>query len=523
MVAQAITPETPRRPRLSVVPDAPRRPRVLKPFTLPHFRRWCSDLILDNERSVRLEGFQEEFVKDLFAGYPECWLIVPEGNGKTTLLALVCLYHCEHRQFAAVPWAAASREQAEIGYRQAEGFVLRSPRLHAPVHSDVQAAKGKRKTEVPRFVCLEGYRRINHHAGGRIQIFAADDRTGDGIVPTLGVVDEPHRQRNLGLYRTWSGKLTKRQGQIVAISTRGEPGSDFEETLARIKLAPAKVRQRGSCTRIQTARIALHEWALKDQADPDDLRAVKAANPFSGVTVPLLREKRDTPTMTANHWLRFVCNRPATDFDNWLGPNAAAIWAGLAKPWELVPGAPTWVGVDIGLKRDSSAVVAVQYRPDEDGEPEDRMHLRCKLWVPTADEPVDVTAVMQYLRDLDGTYDVQAISFDPRFFDVPAKFLLDEGLPMMEIPQSLERMTMAVGDLYAAVMGGTVTHDGDPAFTAQVMAAQPRFNERGFTIAKGKSHGRIDAAVAAALAVDRAARSEPTTSVYDERGVLELG
>lgn len=506
MVAPAIV--APTRPRLSVVPDAPRKPRVPRPFTLPHFRQWCSDLILDNEESVRLEPFQAEFVKDLFAGHPECWLIVPEGNGKTTLLALVALYHCEHRPFAAVPWAAASREQAEIGYRQAEGFVLRSPRLHAPVHSAVQAAKGKRKLEVPRFLCLEGYRRINHHAGGRIQVFAADDRTGDGIVPTLGVVDEPHRQRNLGLYRTWSGKLAKRQGQIVAISTRGEPGSDFEETLGRIREGAQESRRKGSFTRTVTSRLVLHEWAVRDEDDPDDLRAVKAANPFTGITVPMLREKRSSPTMTPNHWLRFVCNRPAMDFDSWLGPNAAAIWAGLAKPWALVPGAPTWVGVDIGIKRDSSAVSAVQRRPDEEGEPEDRAHAKARIWRPTPDQPVDVTAVMEFIRSLDRAYDVQAVAFDPRFFDVPAKMLLDEGIPMVEVPQSNERMTVAVGDTYARIMGGRLTHDGDPELTAHVMGGRPRYNANGFTVVKGTADASIDAIDSTCMAVDQMTRGD---------------
>ena len=216
---------------------ARRRPAPVEPFTLAHFRAWASDLILDTGQSWHHEDFQEAFLEDLFAGFRECWFVVPEGNGKTTLLAGVGLYHCEFRPFAAVPVAAASREQAEIMYRQAEGFVLRSPRLHESVHSAVQAAKGKRKTDVPRFVCLEGYRRINHFGGGRIQVFAADDRTGDGVIPTLGILDELHRHRDLALYRTWAGKLTKRGGQIVAISTAGEPGSEFGRASCRERVS----------------------------------------------------------------------------------------------------------------------------------------------------------------------------------------------------------------------------------------------------------------------------------------------
>jgi len=482
------------------------RKRVLKPFTLPHFRGWAADLILDTGESWHPEHFQEWMLDDLFSGIAECWFEVPEGNTKTTTFAGVALYHSEFRPFAVVPVAAASREQAEILYRQAEGFVLRSEMLHRPAHSAIAAAKGKRKTDVPRFLCLEGYRRINHHAGGRIQVFAADDRTGDGIIPTLGLIDEPHRLPNLSLYRTWTGKLQKRDGQIAAISTSGEPGSDFEQTLQRIREQATEVTRKGSFTRYAAKRLVLHEWALAPGADPEDMKAVKAANPFSGITVKMLAEKYKSPTMTRHHWLRFVCNRPTRDLDSWLGANGEALWLALKDPWDFEDHAPTWVGVDVGLKRDSTAVVAVQKR--EDG----RLHATCKLWLPKPDEPVDVTDVMGYLRDLSDRYAVQAISFDPRFFDVPAKMLEDEGLPVIEIPQSLERMTPAIGNLYELIKKGGLTHDGDEPFAQQILNGVARVNERGFTLAKGKSRGRIDAAVALALAIDRVHNEEAASA-----------
>ena len=97
------------------------------PFTLEHFRAWASELVLDTGELWRLEPFQERFLEDLFSGFPECWLVVPESNGKTTTIAGVALYHCEFTASAWVPVAASSREQAEVLYRQAEGFVMRSP------------------------------------------------------------------------------------------------------------------------------------------------------------------------------------------------------------------------------------------------------------------------------------------------------------------------------------------------------------------------------------------------------------
>jgi phage terminase large subunit-like protein len=165
--------------------------------------------------------------------------------------------------------------------------------------------------------------------------------------------------------------------------------------------------------------------------------------------------------------------------------------------------APTWVGIDVGIKRDSTAVVAVQRGPDG------KLHAWCKLWIPTEDRPVDVTDVMGFLRDLAKFARVEAISYDPRFFDVPAKMLSDEKLPMIEVPQSVERMTSICGQLLEVIKGDGLRHNGDRALRQHVLNAVARINERGFTLQKSKSRGRIDAAIALALAVDRAVHARP--------------
>lgn len=330
------------------------------PFTLPHFRAWAADLILDTGESWHPEPFQEAFLEDVFGGCPECWLVVPEGNGKTTLVAGFALYHAEHREFAEVPIAASSREQAGIMYRQAEGFVLRSPRMYEPVFSPIQAAKGKLKTNVPRFNCLEGYRRINHYKGGRIQIFAADDATGDGVIPTLAIVDELHRHRTLGLYRTWAGKLNKRAGQIVTISTAGEPGSEFEVTREALRRGGTATRK-GSFVRVEGKRTVLHEWAVAPKDDVEDMAVVKAANPFSGITLATLTDKRSSDTMTLSHWKRLTCNIAER------GNNAAiqeAEWAGAETVERIPPGERVWVGLDCAWKWDTTAAVPLWQGPE---------------------------------------------------------------------------------------------------------------------------------------------------------------
>jgi phage terminase large subunit-like protein len=78
----------------------------------------------------------------------------------------------------------------------------------------------------------------------------------------------------------------------------------------------------------------------------------------------------------------------------------------------------------------------------------------------------------------------------------------------MEVPQSVERMTTVCGDLLELIKRGDIHHDGDDQLATHVLNAVPRFNERGFTLQKSKSRGRIDACIALALAVDQAMRPE---------------
>jgi phage terminase large subunit-like protein len=70
-------------------------------------------------------------------------------------------------------------------------------------------------------------------------------------------------------------------------------------------------------------------------------------------------------------------------------------------------------------------------------------------------------------------------------------------------------MTPICGSLLELIKGKGLRHNGDEAFAAHVLNAIPRFNERGFTLQKSKSRGRIDGVIALALAVDRALHRRP--------------
>lgn len=418
-------------------------------------------MVLDSDEGWELEDFQVSFLRDFFAGYAESWLIVPEGNGKTTLLAGLALYHAKYATSAFVPIAASSREQAEVMYRQAEGFVIRTPQMWA-----------KSKTQKSGYLCQEGYRRIRClDTGGRIQVFAADDRTADGVIPTLALVDELHRHKDLRLYRTWRGKLEKRDGQIVTISTAGEPASDFEDTRAKI-LRESELEQygeHGEHIRAEADGLVLHDWAVRERDRADDMAVAAAANPRATITAEKLGEKRASKTMTDEHWQRFVCNLATRMSGQAI---AAADWDALAEP-DVVPDRQAWsIGwIDLGWKIDTTALGILVWEADER-----RVIAGVKILEPPVDESDIVLAMVARQREFDPVGWV----YDPNAGGQQMAKLLDSGrhpdqdgveFNLFEHPQANAPMALAAQRFDEAIRKGWIVHDGDEVLRRHIQNA----------------------------------------------------
>jgi phage terminase large subunit-like protein len=445
---------------------------------------------------MKLAGFQKEFLEEALAdGIDAAVLSTPRGNGKSSLggaLATWALFDDDATGSPQVPIIATTITQAVRScYGVAAAMVRAEPEL------------------LRRSLIFTGFaqpRIVAPFNGGEMFPMSNQPEGIQGLDASLAIVDEIgfQPQDSWDSLRLASGK--RERSLSVGLGT---PGTDRDNALWFLRRL---VREGGDLP-----GFVFREHAAPEGCALDDRQAWRKANP--AIRAGFLRMsalETDLGITPEGHFRTFRLGQWVDGVDAWLGADGAALWEGLTNPYGFVEGAPTWVGVDIALKRDTSAVVAIQRRPDG------RYHAVCRIWTPTPDRPVDVTDVMQHIRDLDAAYSVEAVSFDPRFFDVPAKMLLDEGLPMMELPQSVDRMTMAVGGLYEAIVHRQVTHDGDQSFAAQVLNAVARSNDRGFTLAKSKSRGKIDAAIALALALDRAQRHEDDSSVYADRGAIEL-
>lgn len=437
---------------------------------------------------LKLAKSQKEWFEEALAdGIDAAVKSMPRGNGKSTEgggLATWAVFDDDETGAPQVPIIATTIGQAiRSCYGAALSMVKAEPELlrRALIYTGVAT---------PRIVVPFN--------GGELFPISNDPDGLQGLDPSLALVDEIGFQS----IESWDSlRLASGKRERSVVIGLGTPGLDRENALFHLR----KLVHEGATL----PGFVFREYAAPDGCRIDDRKAWRIANP--ALRAGFLRASALETDLGITPEAHFRIFRLGQWYDggteSWLGLDGRRLWEGLTSPWGFAENGLTWVGVDVGLKRDSTAVVAVQDRGDG------RFHAICRLWVPTPDTSVDTTDVMKYLRDLADRYAVEAISFDPRFFDVPAKYLADEGLPMVEIPQSLERMTPAIGNLYETIKKGGLTHDGDPAFATHVLNAAPRFNERGFTLAKSKSTGRIDAVIALALALDRAMHREPQSEV----------
>ena len=163
----------------------------------------------------------------------------------------------------------------------------------------------------------------------------------------------------------------------------------------------------------------------------------------------------------------------------------------------------------MALKHDSIAVVIAQQQ--ENG----KIHLDHKIWHPDG-TAIDIADVEAHLRELHNNFNVREFAYDPAYFQRSAEALYDDGLPMVEFPQSSQRMIPACGTAYDLIVSAKIVHTGSPMFTDQVLSSAQRMTENGWRLSKGKSRRKIDACIAMVMAIDRATRRQintPTVSI----------
>ena len=189
----------------------------------------------------------------------------------------------------------------------------------------------------------------------------------------------------------------------------------------------------------------------------------------------------------------------------WLPPGAWAACADAASV--IVDGQEVVLGFDGSFNGDTTVLVVatVAERPHID---------LVELW-DAAGAQVPIVDVEEAIRQACRRWRVLEIAADPFRWARSLQLLDAEGLPAVEYPQSPGRMMPATSRFYEAVVNQQITHSGDSRLARHVGNAILKEDARGARLAKERkdSPRRIDAAVAAVMAHDRAAALAGTVRV----------
>ncbi|MYZ46456.1 terminase large subunit [Propylenella binzhouense] len=485
-------------------------------------------------RAFQLDPWQERVVRRIYGPCDATGrrivrnvvLLLPRGNRKTSLAAALALLHTIGPE--KVPggenlFAAADRKQARLGYAEALGIVRADKRVSSAV-------------------AVQDFRnRLTYSkAGSFLEAISADAGTQHGRTPVFVLADELHAWKKRDLWDVLRTGLVKVPGSLLIVATTAGRG---QENVAHDIVDYARKVARGEIEDPSTLPILFE--ADRD-ADWRDERLWHHVNPGLVHGYPdieglrqLAREAENRPgdrdafrQLHLNIWLDHSAE-PFVDMSIY-DEGAASV------DLEELIGEPCWLAVDLSSNSDLTVIVAA-WRTEAGGYvvhpwffcPADNLRARADRdgvpypqWAdegfitPTPGNVVDFRAVEDTIRDLCDRFDVREIAFDPHLARNMLNNLLDDGFPAVEMRQGWVTMAPAIKELERAIVGRQFQHGGHPVLRwnfDNIAVETDKAGNKAFH--KGKSKDRIDGAVAAAMAVARAAAGEHHRSIYDDSSI----
>jgi len=400
---------------------------------------------------------------------------MPAGNAKSTLGAALGLYGLlgDGVQGAQVPIIASDKRQAGIIQRT----VRRMVELDEELAEQVQLYFDY--LYVPRTDSV-------------LQALPAELAALQGWDPSMAIIDELHVVTT-DVYESVAARAGKRdQSLLLALSTPPRDG-DTDSVMWRLV-------EHGRAG--DDASFFYVEFAAPPGCDLDDEAAWHVANPALGDFLHLDALRATRRTMRDSTFRAWRLGQWPGVIDNaWL-PDGA--WAACADPTRSIADqADVVLAFDGSFSRDCSVVVAATV------EPHPHVELVAVWEAPegTRDWRVPVVQVEDAIRAACARWRVVEVAADPYRWQRSLEVLDGDGIPVHEFFQNAARMGPATARFYSATVDGELSHDGSSALARHVGNAILKEDSRGARLAKEHkdSRRRIDAAVAAVMAFDRAA------------------
>jgi len=443
------------------------------------------------ERLV-LRQWQKELIKNVFAqedgGFRHSTSLIgmPRKNGKSALGSVLALYSLiMGPRGGEVYSVAAEKEQARIVFSDARKTIEATPEL-----SEISKLY-KDAIEIPSL-------------GSVYRVLSAEAYSKEGLNPHFVLFDELHAQPNRELFDVMSLAMGSRgkMATLLAITTAGvKSDSSGKDSIAY------SLKQYGE--KIARKEIEDNSFFMawyESTGDYREMETWREANPGFG-DINALSDFDSAVKRTPEPEFRTKrCNQFVSSFNAWL-PDGS--WNACAGKFEPSPDDEIVLGFDGSFSGEASAIVGAVV-PKEG---EKVKVFTVKTWekdlnLDDDDWRVDIGDVEQTLIDFCQKFPkVREIACDPFRWQRSMMVLEEKGLPIVEFPStSPRRMVQACAKFYDAVVEDRIIHDNDGVLARHLSNAVTKIDNLGPRIVKENRNSprKIDAAVAAVIAVDRA-------------------
>ena len=485
--------------------------------------KWCRvpEGMLEN-KPVKLRPWQRREICRIYdnpAGTRRAILSFGRKNGKTALAAFLLLLHLcgdEARHNSQLFSAAQSKDQAALLFKLAAKVVRANPALDASQGGGIIIRDTLKELYCPAMQTL--YRALS-----------AEATTAFGLSPVFVVHDELGQVRGprSRMYEALETATGAQENPLsIVISTQAPTDADLLSVLIDDGLAAHDPRVVVS---LYTAPMDLHPFGEE---------AIKAANPAFGDflnATEVLGMAADAERMPSrqSEYENLILNRrveasaPFISRQLWIACNA--------EPLPLA-GHPVYGGLDLSAVSDLTALVlgarvesvwqihptcwlpgdGLAAKARADRVPYDLWHRDGHL-LAAPGKSVDYEYVAEHLRDLFDRLDIRKIGFDRWGWKHLRPWLLKAGFTeaqleehFVEFGQGFQDMSPALRALEAEILNGRLAHGGHPVLSMCLANATVKIDPAGNRkLAKDKSAGRIDGAVALAMLAGVAPLEEP--------------
>lgn len=520
------------------------KPKGAKPLTrgervIAFIERFCivpEGTLLGQK--VKLLPFQKKFILDIYDnphGTSRAYLSIARKNGKTAIIACILLAHIvgpEAYQNSRIISGARSRKQAAEVFNYASKMIMMSPEL------------SKLAKPTPSSKTIIGYAKNVEY-----QAISAEAATAHGGSPILAILDEVGQVKGptddfVEAIETSQGAYEGR-ALLIAISTQAATDNDLFS------------RWIDDAETSKDPRIVSHIYTAPAECDLQDEASWRAANPALGIFKSVsdvrdfaARAARQPTVESSFRWLHL--NQRIDASAPFVTP---AVWKDCGTT-DLADfdGLPVFGGLDLSEVNDLTALVLMA--------PKDGVwHVRPTFWLPndglrqkakddrvpydvwntqgllntTPGPTVDYEFLAAHLFDLKSRLDIRKIAFDRWNFRHLKPWLLKADFTEEEVEgdtaifepfgQGFASMSPALRSLETMLLNRKIAHAEHPVMNMCMVNATVKQDPSGNRkLDKQKSRGRIDGAVALAMATAVASTYEPVEeepTVYGKgRGLL---